>query len=161
MAAILTGLELGLHHLLLVFILFVFNTAWVFLFSPLIISFYNKVIKLKFFGKMLIFTKRMAEMQKENVASMGRWGLPIFVWLPFPWTGALVGFVIGYLMGIPLKNLILVVLTAMLMGIVSWTLGFECFLLLTGKAGKIFSVFMICGMLLIAKLRLKPTSQTF
>ena len=52
-----------------------------------------------FIGRRLEAVRRTAEMHKERVEPLGALGLWIFVFFPFWSTGALVGGVVGYLLG--------------------------------------------------------------
>ena len=61
----------------------------------------------------------------------------IFIWLPFPFTGAFLGALIGLLMGIHMVRLIPVVLVTMWIGVVRWTWGIDFVFLFTGTAGRV------------------------
>ena len=143
MAAIFTGIELGLYSLYIIIILFIFNTAWLFIIFPLISTFYHRVIEIKILGKVLHSTKRTAQIQKDKITQYGAWGLPVFIWLPFPWTGAVIGAVIGFLLGISTKKIMLISVISMLIGVISWTYGFQYMLYFTGTAGKIVSIIFL------------------
>ncbi|MFQ5867804.1 MAG: small multi-drug export protein [bacterium] len=149
--AILAGMELKFHPLLITILLFTFNSIWLLVFYPLFVSFYEHGVEPRILGGMLSSTKRLAEIQKRKVIKIGNWGLPFFVWLPFPWTGAVVGSIIGFLMGMPAKRIMLLVIPSMLIGIVSWTFGFKYLFILTGTVGKIISIFLV-GIILISSL---------
>ncbi len=90
MASILAGIELGLHPLSIVLILFIFNSIWLCFFFPLIVTFLLHVMNIRLFDKMLDSTRKRAEKQKNKIIKYRTWGLPLFIWLPFPWTGALI-----------------------------------------------------------------------
>lgn len=153
MVAILAGFELELHSTYIILILSIFNTVWLFVMLPLIITFYHKIIELRFLGKMLHSTKRIAQIQKDNILRFGIWGLPVFIWLPFPWTGALVGSVIGFLLGFPTKKNIIITVISMLVGVISWTIGFKYMLYFTGPAGKIISILVLAFILFTSVLK--------
>lgn len=90
---------------------------------------------------------------QSQITKHGTWGLPLFIWLPFPWTGALIGAAVGFLIGMSTRRAMLVVMPSMLIGIVSWVLGFEYLFLLTGMPGKRISIFILAGILLAPILR--------
>lgn len=140
MAAILAGFEVKLSSLYIILLLSVFNSIWLFVMFPLISTFYHKVIEVNFFGKMLHLTKKAAESQKDNVSRLGVWGLPVFIWLPFPWTGALVGSAIGFLLGLSTMKVMAIAVISMLFGVISWTIGFKYMVYFTGPAGKMISI---------------------
>ncbi len=147
-AAILTGLELKLHNLVISLIVFAINLAWLLTFFALLIAFFHHVTEIKYVGKFLESTKERAELQKLKVATWGSWALPVFIWLPFPFTGSFAGAIIGFLMGIPLARLLVIVIGSMLVGIISWTYGFHSLLIITGPVGKIVTYSLI-GILVI------------
>ena len=144
MASVFTGLEFGMHSVFLIVLLSVFNISWLFVFFPLIVNFsHHMMIKLKLMGKMLDSTKKTAERQKERIARYGTWGLAFFIWLPLPWTGSLIGAVVGFLIGLSIKRTTVIAVSCMLLSIVSWVFGFKYLLLFTGNTGKIISIFIL------------------
>ncbi len=118
--AILAGLELGFSPWELGAVLTAFNVMHLCLFFPLITSLYHNSMHLKVIGRWVAATRKAAERQKEKVTRLGSFGLPVFVWLPFPWTGTLVGAVIGYLLGMRTGRIFLVAVPAMLLSVVTW-----------------------------------------
>jgi len=124
-AAITAGLKAGFSPYVLSAAIFIFNSIWLCVFYPLVTSFYENVLEKGVMRSLIRAPGMMAEKQKEKIIRYGMPGLFVFVWLPLPWTGALVGSVIGYLLGVPMIKIIMVVMPAMLAGIVSWTAGFN------------------------------------
>lgn len=155
-AAILTGLELRLGAVSISIIVFLINLAWLCTLLPLLIAFYNNVTEIKFIGKFLYSTKQRAQAQKSKVALWGSWALPLFIWLPFPFTGSFAGAIIGFLLGIPMRRLLTIVIGSMFVGIVSWTYGFDYFIFLTGKTGKIITYSIIGGIIVHTFVRNLP-----
>lgn len=148
MASILAGLEFGMHSIALIVLLAVFNASWVLIFYPLIVTFsHHMMVKIKSVEKILAATKKTAEKQKERIIKYGSWGLAFFVWLPFPWTGSLVGSVVGFLIGLPTKRTILIVMPSMLLGIASCVFGFQYLFILTGSTGKIITLLLVGGII--------------
>ena len=144
MASVLTGLEFGMHSVFLIVLLSVFNISWLFFFFPLIVTFSQHMMtKLKLVGKMLDSTKKTAERQKERITKYGTWGLALFIWLPLPWTGSLVGAAAGFLMGLSIKRTTVVAVSSMVLSVVSWVFGFKYLLLFTGNTGKIIAIFIL------------------
>lgn len=152
-ASIITGQELGLHPLSIILALSIWNSSVLLVLLPLIVKFSHSVIKVRFLGNILDSTRRMAEVQKNRVRKYGPWGLPLFVWLPFPWTGALVGAVVGFLIGMSVKGALLIVIPSMVAGIVSWVFGFQYLFILTGVIGKTICIILLGGILLFPFLR--------
>jgi uncharacterized membrane protein len=148
MASILTGQELGLHPLSVIITLVIWNSSILFVFLPLIVIFFHKIIKARFLGNILDSTRKRAEVQKSRIEKYGSWGLPIFVWLPFPWTGALVGAVIGLMIGMSIKRALLIVIPSMIIGIVSCVFGVHYLTGLTGMMGKTIVTILLAVLLL-------------
>ncbi|MFP4028924.1 MAG: small multi-drug export protein [Candidatus Brocadiia bacterium] len=120
--AILAGLR-WFQEWSLIGILAAFNIMHLAIFFPLITTLYNQCSRVKFLGKWLKTTRHIAERQKDWVTHMGLFGLPVFIWLPFPWTGTLVGSVIGYLMGIRTSKIMGIAVPAMFISCLTWVFG--------------------------------------
>jgi uncharacterized membrane protein len=121
--AVLAGLELGMSRMELAAVLSAFNVMHLCVFFPLITALYNQASQMKVIGKWISSTRKAAEYQRNKVRALGNIGLPIFIWLPFPWTGTLIGAVIGYLIGLPTRKIMIIALTSMFAGIVTWVFG--------------------------------------
>jgi uncharacterized membrane protein len=157
--AIMTGMELGVRNLTIVSVLFFCNLCWLLLMFPLIRSFYDNVVQVKVVGRLLHSAKERAIQGSRRVSSVGIYALPIFVWLPFPFTGSLVGAVIGHIIGIPTTKLLVLVVTAMCAGIFSWTFGLEYLVYLTGTTGKVICYSAIVIGLIYALIWRGPTKK--
>ncbi len=138
-AAILAGLELKLPNAVISAVIFTINLAWLCTVFPLFIYFYHHLTDLRYIGKMLESTRTRAEKEKEWLVKWGSWALPVFIWLPLPFTGSFAGAVVGFLMGLPLKKIIIIDILSMAVGVITWTWGFEYLLIVTGTAGKIIT----------------------
>jgi uncharacterized membrane protein len=148
MASILTGQELGLHPSLVIITLTIWNSSMLFVFLPLIVTFFHKIVKARFLGNIVDSTRKRAEVQKGRIDKYGPWGLAVFVWLPFPWTGALVGAVIGLMIGMSIKRALLIVIPSMIIGIVSCVFGVHYLTGLTGVMGKTICTVLLAVLLL-------------
>ena len=133
MAAISLGLEFGFQPLAIVILLSVFNSTWLFVFYPLITVVFEYVVEVKLLGSMISKTKRIAEFQKKRIEKYGLIGLFVFVWLPFPWTGSLVGALVGKLSGLSTRKVLMIVMPAMYVSIFSWTIIFKDMFQFLGK----------------------------
>ncbi len=134
--AISLGLEFGFHPVNLILLLCFFNSTWLFMFYPLVSMFFDYIVDVRILGKMLNTTRKIAEMQKKRIEKYGSLGLFVFVWLPLPWTGSLIGAIIGKLTGLSTRKSILIVVPAMLLGIYMWTVAFNDLFGLFGIIGK-------------------------
>ena len=139
-ASILTGLEVGLATYSIIIVLLVCNSTWLLVFFPLVVASYYQVLEKRVIGRVVESTRRIAEAQRSRLTRYGPWGLAFFIWLPFPWTGALIGSVIGFLFGMPTKRIVAVAIPSMLIGVFSWVVGFKYLIVLTGTAGKTASL---------------------
>jgi uncharacterized membrane protein len=153
--AILAGLELGFEPLALACVLLAFNLMHLCLFFPLITTLYEQCARVRFLGKWLISTRRVAEKQKNKVMRMGAFGLPLFIWLPFPWTGTLVGAVIGYLMGLRTSNIMLIALPSMSLSVFTWIYGVNFLRLISGVRGEltVLVILMLVGLFTFIRLQ--------
>lgn len=150
--AILVGLELELNQFTIILFLFIYNFIILMVIYPLMVLFHKNVFKGKFLGNIMNSTRKKAETKKNKIMKFGLAGLFVFVWFPFPWSGSIVGSTIGYLMGIPTRITLLTVVPAMLIGTISWTMGFRSFFILTESPGKLIALSLIAVVLLASLL---------
>ena len=156
-ASILAGLEVGLASYSITLVLLVCNSTWLLIFFPLVVASYYQVVEKRGIGRIVLSTKRIAEAQKARISKYGPWGLAFFIWLPFPWTGALIGSVIGFLFGMPTKRIIAVAIPSMLIGVVSWVIGFNYLIVFTGTVGKTASLAFLVVLFLFPVLKNKTS----
>lgn len=148
--AITTGLAVGLDAGSIILTLSLFNVMWILIFYAVTVSAYANLVASPFLQRIVRPTTRLAERQRDNLKGWPALGLLFFIWLPFPWTGAAVGSMIGFLLGMPSGRVMCVVLPAMLFSVVTWTLGFEYLFLFEGTAGKVVAVILLLAILLSA-----------
>ncbi len=159
-ASILAGQQLGLHPILIILILAIWNSSVLFVCLPLVVTLSHNVIRVRFLGKMLESTRKAAEVQLTEVRKYGAWGLPIFIWLPFPWTGALAGAIMGLLLGMSLRKTLWISIPSMVVSVASWVYGFQWFLVLTGTSGKLISIAVLLAILLFSTRRILGIGQS-
>jgi len=119
------GLENGFKPSLIIPIIILYNTTYIFLVYSLFVFFSRGIKKFKFVAKFIESMKTKAEKQKLAFKRWSRLGIAFFVWIPLPWTGAAIGSFIANLEGYSDRDTILVVLPSMWVGIISWTLWFD------------------------------------
>ncbi len=129
--AILAGLNMGLAPLQLLIILTAYNLMHLCLFFPLFTGLYHQAAEMKLIGKMAASTQHAARRHKRYVEKLGMVGLPLFIWLPLPWTGTLMGAIVGYLMGVRTRKVFMIAIPTMLISLVSWIWGLDYMLMLT------------------------------
>lgn len=150
MPGILAGLELGLGGLGTSAVNIGLNTCWLLVALPIFQHATRTAGRSKFVRRYFSDAERRAHEQSSRVSRFGLLGLALFVWLPFPATGAFVGAIIGLVMGVPMGRLVALLLGAMWLGIVTWTYGIELVFLFTGTAGRIVAWVATAGFLLYA-----------
>ncbi len=137
MPGILTGLELGLGSLATTLVNILLNTCWLLIALPLFQHATRSAGGSRLVQRYFRGTERRAREQTSRVSRFGLLGLALFVWLPFPATGAFVGAVIGLVMGVPTGRLVVLLLGSMWIGVITWTYGIELVFLVTGTGGRI------------------------
>ena len=150
------GLELGLSKFKVILISVIFNLTYVFILYPLIIYFYEHLIKIRFIGKAFDSTQRTAEKHQSKIEKWGAPGIAFFVWVPLFSTGSLVGAIIGTLIGMRTSIVICVVILAMVSSAISWAFAFDYLFKFSAGAGKIIpSIFvgLILAVVLVYRLR--------
>lgn len=134
-ASICFGLGAGMSHILVAVVSVLFNIIWLFIFYPLFVHFYAKMIEIKIIGRAIRSTRNMAEKNRGKVERFGALGLSVIVWVPFTMTGSLVGAILGYLIGMRTRVILLVVFISMTVSSFSWAFGFEYMFGLAEKVG--------------------------
>jgi uncharacterized membrane protein len=135
MTGILTGLELGLGTLATAVTIICLNSCWLLIAVPLFEMATGRIDPRRLLGPIFRGAERRARSQTRRMRNLGAAGLVLFIWLPFPLTGAFVGALIGLLMGISLVRLVPLVLASMWIGVLTWTWGFRTLFVFTGSAG--------------------------
>jgi len=121
-AGLTMGYSVGLGHGIVIPLNMLVETILVFLFYPLFVFSWKRLLVLPLLKNIMKRTAKAAETHRETIRRYGMIGLMIFVWSPFWMTGPVVGCAIGYLLGFrPLFNLS-VVLTGTYLAITSWAL---------------------------------------
>lgn len=134
---VLASLELGFGVAATSGILIALNTAWLLIALPAFLGVSRWLAGSRLLAPLMAGTADRARAGTGWVRTFGSWGLPLFVWLPFPLTGALIGAVIGLTLGIPLRRLVVLVLSSMWLGVSTWTVGIEYLYLFSGPAGRV------------------------
>jgi uncharacterized membrane protein len=153
------GLAMGFRTGEVICFLCLFNLMWLLLFFSLVVKLSDRATGShagRVVSRMVQDTHRIAARQKSRVGRFGMAGLAVFVWLPFPWTGSLVGAVIGLLMGMSMERIMLVVVPSMITAITTWTLGFAYVFNLMAHLEKWVSpALAVCVILLAVLLRFR------
>jgi uncharacterized membrane protein len=119
------GLEYGLNSLLIIFIIIFYNTAYLLILNSLIVYFWEQTKKLNIINHFIESIKKRARLRTQALKKWNWFSISLFVWLPFPMTGAVMGSLIAYLEGFNIKNALLMVIPSMWIGVICWTLWFD------------------------------------
>ena len=161
MAGILTGLELGLGNLVTSMVIILLNTGFLMLALPLFQKVARSLDPPRWLASIFRGSEQRARSQNQRLKSLGTFGLVLFIWLPFPFTGAFLGALIGLLMGIPLVRLVPIVLATMWVGVVTWTWGIDYIFLFTGTTGHIVAwVLTIAFVVFSVVVRVRNSRET-
>lgn len=155
------GLRLGVPRWVVIPLSICFSLTSLFLFYPLIVYFYERVVEIKIIGPALDTAKKMAEKQQPKIERYGAFGIAVFVWIPFFMTGSIVGAVLGYIIGMRTKTVMVTVITSVVLSAISWGIAFDYMLEFAESVGKFLPIIMVGGILGIAVFfRLQKLYQT-
>jgi uncharacterized membrane protein len=114
MAFIGVGFEFGLPSSLIIFVILLYNTTYLLILNFLMVYFQEKIQKVKFIHRYIESLKEIAEMRAQSMKKW-RWiGIIVFVWLPLPMTGAVMGSIIAYIERYNIRNTLLMVILSSL-----------------------------------------------
>jgi len=119
------GLEYGLHSPLIIFIIIFYNTTYLLILNSLIVYFWEHTARLKIIDNFVGSMKKKAIVRTQTMKKWNWFSISLFVWLPFPMTGAVMGSLIAYLEGYNIRNALLTVIPSMWIGVICWTLWFD------------------------------------
>lgn len=148
MAGILAGLELGLGNPTISIVIILLNTGFLLLALPVFRIATRSVNPPRWLASRIRSSEQRARSQNRRLQNLGIFGLVLFIWLPFPFTGAFLGALIGLLMGISMVRLVPIVLLTMWVGVVTWTWGIDFVVLFTGEAGRV-TAWVLTGLILV------------
>lgn len=119
------GLEFNFSAPSLICIIIFYNTTFLLLAYSVIVFLWARTKRLKIIGNYIESMKKKA---KERTQVMKKWNwfsISLFVWIPLPWTGAVMGSLVAHIEGYSTKDTLLIVIPSMWIGVVSWTLWFD------------------------------------
>lgn len=116
------GYAMGFGHTLVVPLNMFIESTLVFIFYPLFVLSWRHMVISKRLGNYMKKIKRSAEKHELLIRRFGIVGLFAFVWFPFSMTGPMVGCVLGYIMGLPTRLNLGIVIISTCIAILSWAL---------------------------------------
>jgi uncharacterized membrane protein len=149
LAFIFAGLEneFPIHSIILI-ILF-YNTTYLLLMYSLFVICSKQIKKIAVFR---YSTKSMHKKANRSRRMFKKWNRIIvflFVWAPLPWTGAVIGSYIAHLEGYNTRDTLLTVISAMWIGIISWTIWFDELYRFIENFGKEKTIYSTIALLII------------
>jgi uncharacterized membrane protein len=124
-----------------------------FLIFPWVVRFYEHVSSGRFFDKILGWVARTAERHREELQGFGIVGLFLFVFLPVSGTGMLAGVAVGYLLCLPMRVVVPVIMAATLSSLGVLLVFFDWFepILRSANAGlaQYFGWILLFGLLVL------------
>ena len=114
------GYAAGYGHTFVVPVIMWVESVMVLLFYPLFVFSMRKLVEFPRLKRYFERTQAAAERHHDRVRRYGIAGLFIFVWFPFWMTGPVVGSAIGYLLGLPARVTLSVVLAGTFVAMGVW-----------------------------------------
>jgi uncharacterized membrane protein len=143
------GLENGLSSYLIIPIIVFYNTTYLLLMYSIFVFFYEQAKKLKFIRNYVESIQNKAKNKNPLFKKWNWFGLSLFVWIPLPWTGAVIGSYIAHLEGYKTRETFSIVIPSMWIGIISWTLWFDELYEFIEQFGKGRTIFLTIFLLIL------------
>lgn len=143
------GLEFDFPVPLIIFIIIFHNTTYLLIINFFIVFFRERTERLKITKR---FFESMRKKAKERTQVMKKWNwfsISLFVWLPFPMTGAVTGSLIAHIEGYNIKDVVLIVIPSMWLGVICWTLWFDELYEFIEQFGKGRTIFLTIFLLIV------------
>ncbi len=121
---------------------------------PLFVFSWNKSLNVKFLRHFFIRVKREKIKYRSYFQKYGKYGLFLFVWVPFWMTGPVIGSIIGFLIGIKHYTTMLIVLSGTSLAIVIWTYFLKELILLLNQLSA-NAPYILLGLFVLIALSLK------
>lgn len=135
LAIIGTGLELNFSTLSIIFIILTYLTTFLLIMLSVIGFLWVRAQEFKLFKNFVETRMKKAEKRAKTLKKWSWIGIVAFVWMPFPMTGAIMGFLIARAEGYKSLTSIMMVIPSMWFGVVCWTLWFDELYKLIEKIG--------------------------
>lgn len=147
---VLRGLDLGFHPLFIYLQCCIEDIIILCLFYPFLVAGYRRAVEWRVLGSALVSIRETAARHKSKIEPYGVAGLMIFVIFPFWSTGALVGAVVGYLLGMRTWVAFTAVLTGNFIAAALWVWLFDRINELSSHLTKGLLVAILVGVLITA-----------
>lgn len=149
LAFITVGLENGFSPQQIIPIIIFYNTTYLLLMYSIFVIFSKGIRRVKFMNVSVEALKRKAQKRKQSFRKWNRFFIFFFVWIPLPWTGAVIGSYIAHLEGYSIRHTLLTVIPAMWIGVISWTLWFDDLYEIIERIGKGYTMLVTIYLIMI------------
>lgn len=122
LAGMFFGYSSGLKQWMIVPTNFLVDSIWILILYPLVILSLKKFLSIEYISKKAKHIETIANDNRDKIEKYGIIGLFLFVFVPLPMTGPVVGGVIGYFMNLRPWTNIAVILSATYVTIIVWAL---------------------------------------
>lgn len=119
------GMEFDFPAPLIIFIIIFYNTTYLLIVNYLIIFLWEQTERLKITKRFIESIQKNAKGTTQTFRKWNWFSISLFVWLPFPMTGAVMGSLIAHIEGYNIKDALLMVIPSMWIGVICWTLWFD------------------------------------
>ncbi len=148
LAFIAVGLEMGMSPYFIITFISLHNTMYLLLAYSAFVYAFEHISRLRFIRNYIHSLQKNAARRRKILKKWNWVGISFFVWIPLPWTGAVIGSYIAHLEGYSNRETLAVTAPAMWVGIVTWTLWFDRLYNFVEKFGKgktVFLTFFLLG----------------
>lgn len=119
------GMEFEFPTPLIIFIFIFHNTTYLLIVNSLIVFLWEKTEKWRITKHFIESIQKKAKGTTQAYRKWNWFSISLFVWLPFPMTGAVMGSLIAHIEGYNIKDAFLMVVPSMWIGVICWTLWFD------------------------------------
>jgi uncharacterized membrane protein len=142
LAFIAVGLEMGLSIDFIIAFICLHNTMYLLLAYSAFVYAFERINRLRLIRNYIHSLQENAARRRKMLKKWNWIGISFFVWIPLPWTGAVIGSYIAHLEGYTSRETLAITAPAMWIGIVTWTLWFDRLYTFVEKFGKGKTVFL-------------------
>lgn len=157
LACITVGLEFEISSFFIILILIIYNTTYLMIVYSIVVYFSEKAKKFTFIKNFIESIQKKAQ-RTARMAKKWNWvSLAVYVWVPLPMTGAVMGSILAYMEGYKSRETFLIVIPSMWVGVVSWTLWFNKLYRFIESIGEnatlFFTIFLVISPFIYSLLR--------
>ncbi len=142
LAFIAVGLEMGLSPYFIISFITLHNTMYLLLAYSAFVYTFEHISRLRLIRNYIHSLQENAARRRKILKKWNWVGIAFFVWIPFPWTGAVIGSYIAHLEGYSPRETLTLTAPAMWIGVITWTIWFDLLYEFVEKIGKGRTIFL-------------------